>query len=424
MACHFQSGLSDSPLHAAVKLGSLEKVREILDQPNVDVNYLNSKCETPLHLACTLGHTDIIKLLIAFGANVFIKDANNEDIFERGGPWICSNLLNKLLYDPYSFWIQDPMSTDFNTPLHETAKFGHVEKVQTILNEQTVDINSINSSYETPLHLACAFGHKSCVHTLASRGADIYSRDCYNNAPIHRAASMGHICIIDMLITEFKCDSMIKGYQRRSLLHFASSIGNIELVETLINRHGLDPVTDLDACGCTPLHTASLCGQTSILDLLITKYNCPVDIGSEGQETPLHMACYNGHLDAIETLVVKYCANLCIRNWQSDPPVHLAAIGGHTNAVKALVNKFGCSLSDAGCEGRLLLHHACEMGHNELAEVLINDFNQHPMCVDDDEYTPLHYAALGGHHSVVSMLVSQHNVDLNARNNQMTYHSI
>ena len=38
--------------------------------------------------------------------------------------------------------------------------------------------------------------------------------------------------------------------------------------------------------------------------------------------------------------------------------------------------------------------------------------------MDDNVSTPLHYAALGGHLSIVSMLVSQHNADLNARNNQ------
>lgn len=85
----------------------------------------------------------------------------------------------------------------------------------------------------------------------------MYARDCYNNAPIHRAASKGHIGIVDMMITEFECDSAIRGYQGRSLLHFACGSGNAKLVEVLVERNLLDPITHVDACGFTPLHIYS-----------------------------------------------------------------------------------------------------------------------------------------------------------------------
>ena len=415
MASHSHSGPSGSQLHSAVRLGSVKKVREILDQPDVDVNCLNSKHETPLHLACTLGHTVIVQLLITFGANVFIKDVNNENVFERGGPWSI-DVINKVSYD-HCFWLQGPTLVELNTPLHDAAKLGHLEKLEIILNQQSVDINCINSSHETPLHLACAFGHKSCVHILVSMSADMYSRDCYNNAPIHRAASMEYVNIIEMLITEFKCDPMIKGYQGRSLLHFASSTRNIGLIETLIQRYRLDPITDLDACGSTPLHIAAICGQQEVVNLLIIKYNCPVDIRNEGNETPLHLACYKGHLNVVKTLV-EHGADLSVRNWQKTPLVQIATIGGHKNVIKALTNQFGCNLNDTGFQGVNVLHVACKFGHVELAKILITEFGLDPMCVDDDEHTPLHYAALDGHLSIVRMLVLQHNTNLNARDNE------
>ena len=47
----------DSSLHVAVRLGQTEEVRKILMQRDVNVNCLNSKHETPLHLACALGLT-------------------------------------------------------------------------------------------------------------------------------------------------------------------------------------------------------------------------------------------------------------------------------------------------------------------------------------------------------------------------------
>ena len=89
-------GKNDSPLHSAVKLGQLEEVRKLLGEPDVDVNCLNSNRETPLHLACALGHSSIIELLIAYGANVFIKDSNGKDCFSRISTLETCNLVNKL----------------------------------------------------------------------------------------------------------------------------------------------------------------------------------------------------------------------------------------------------------------------------------------------------------------------------------------
>ena len=66
---------NDSPLHTAVRLNQLENVKKILDQGTVDVNALNSRRETALHTACYLSINDsIIELLIAFGADSFIKN--------------------------------------------------------------------------------------------------------------------------------------------------------------------------------------------------------------------------------------------------------------------------------------------------------------------------------------------------------------
>ena len=51
----------DSPLHIAIRQGQIEDVREILIQQQVDVNILNCKHETPLHLERTV--ENILQLL-------------------------------------------------------------------------------------------------------------------------------------------------------------------------------------------------------------------------------------------------------------------------------------------------------------------------------------------------------------------------
>ena len=410
---------NDSPLHSAVRLGQLEEVRRILDEPDMDVNCLNSNRETPIHLACALGHPSIIELLMSFGANVFIKDSNSKDCYGRMTSQEVCNLVNKLLYTQ-SFWLKGPTLTEKNTPLHDSVKLGQLETVQDILDQRSVDINDKNSAHETPLHLACALGHNVIVHMLMTNGArlSMYARDSYNNVPIHRAASMGHISIVDMLITEFGCNPTIRGYQGRSLLHFACGSGNATFVEVVIQRKWLDPVIDRDACGLTLLHIAALCGPKKVINMLISIFSCPIDCKNEAAETPLHVACIIGHTNVVKLLVSEHNADLNAHNFQNNSPLHLAARYGHTNVIKILISDYNCNPHEKGFQGRIILHEACLNGYVELAETLITDFGLDPMCVDDNKNTPLHYAALGGDLSVVRMLVSQHNADLNARNNQ------
>ena len=132
---------------------------------------------------------------------------------------------------------------------------------------------------------------------------------------------------MDMLISEFSCDPMIKGYQKRSLLHFACGIGNTKLVNTLVHKFNFTPVTDLDANNFTPLHIAACCGQTAVAIMLLTKNKCQIDCKSSGEITPLHMACFGGHLSVVKIFVSDFNANLNAHDLQNSTPLHLWLLG-------------------------------------------------------------------------------------------------
>jgi ankyrin repeat protein len=416
---------NDSPLHSAVRQGELEEVRRILDEPDVNVNCVNSNHETPLHLACALDHSSIIEILIVFGANAYMKDSDSRDCTCYGGMnnlEIC-NLVNKLLWSQ-NLWLEGPTYAEKDGPLHYAVKLSQLETVQDILDHKRVGINDKNSAHETPLHIACATGDNGIVHKLIINGASMCERDSYNNAPIHRAAAMGHTDIVDMIVTKFGCDPAIRGYQGRSLLHFACGSGNIKLFDMLVQRKFLDPVNDRDACGLAPLHIAALCGHEKIIDMLIGTFHCPVDCQDGGAHTPLHLACISGHISTIKLLVLKHNANLNVSNFQTDLPLHLAAQFGHTSVVQILIVDFKCNPNATGFRDTTILHRACRNGHVDLAETLIANFGLDPMCVDHHVFTPLHYAAWGGYLSVVEMLVLQYNADFNAhnKNNDLPLH--
>ena len=356
----------DSPLHTAVRLGQLEKVEEILDQQSVDIiNHCNSRHETPLHVACTLKYADIVTLLIAFGADTFM--CSNVTSFQGG-------LISKILYQD-DLWIKDQTLTDGDSPLHVAVRLGDLQQIQRMLEQQSLkgSISGVNVHHDTPLHLACALGDERIVHLLVAHGADVFKRNHHNNVPIHAAIAKGHTSIINSLITNYACDpSTIKGYQGRTLLHFACSVGDIELVDMLVLKFGISPTVG-DVANVSPLHIAALYDREEVASLLITKFNCPVECRNNNNETPLHFACYRGCLCVIRRLIVVYNADLNARNRQKCTPMHIAARCGHMNVVQMFIKEFRYAPADS--EAIFILQCACDGGNAELAEMLMAELN-------------------------------------------------
>ena len=411
----------DSPLHSAVRLNQLENVKKILNQGNVNVNDLNSRHETALHLTCSFHHDNcyIVKLLIAFGGNPFIKNSKGNSGYQRSSYKIV-HLLNQLLYqsNPWTILCNSPILTNGETPLHEEVRLGKIQDVEEVIIHQDIDINSINSDYETPLHLACVLGHKYIARVIISNGGNMYKRDLYNNAPIHRALSQGHVDIVDSLITDFECDPCITGYQGRTLLHFACGIGNVEFVTKLIQHYNISPLVT-DATKQTPLHIAASHGQKQIATLLISMYNCPVDSKGSGGNTPLHLASYCGHITLVKHLILEHKADLKNCNEFHETPLHMAAMAGHVDIVNMLITEFNCCPKVVGYKKRSLLHYSCMSGSNELSTMLINTFGQDPNITDEGGNTPLHLACLYGHEELVTLLVVKHNCSVDVKNNRV-----
>lgn len=92
-------------------------VTDLLDSSMFDVNCHDDKQRTCLHIACSRGYLDIVKLLLEYGANPNIRDC-------------VSNL-----------------------PIHLAIISSHVPVV-TLLLEAGADIHSLDTNGKTVLHLA------------------------------------------------------------------------------------------------------------------------------------------------------------------------------------------------------------------------------------------------------------------------------
>jgi hypothetical protein len=87
-----------SPLYIACTHNNVLMVKHLLQHPNIDVNIkVSDQNETSLHVACEHGHTDIVKLLIAKGADIHATFKNGTttpfDFAIMHGHFACLKLL-------------------------------------------------------------------------------------------------------------------------------------------------------------------------------------------------------------------------------------------------------------------------------------------------------------------------------------------
>uniref|UniRef100_A0A2S2Q1I3 Ankyrin repeat domain-containing protein 27 n=1 Tax=Sipha flava TaxID=143950 RepID=A0A2S2Q1I3_9HEMI len=103
----------------------------------VDINCTNSKGFTPLHIAAIYGQTNIIKLLIGYGANV-------------------NYLTNSEQY----------------TALHLAVQHKMTDAIDVLLDSKKCDLNKQDIYGNSALHYACLTGDANIINKLLKRGAD------------------------------------------------------------------------------------------------------------------------------------------------------------------------------------------------------------------------------------------------------------
>ena len=192
------------PIHTAAKNGDLAGVQAELDK-GVDVNkwyedpfLLGDSKWTPLLFAAVYGHKEVVKLLIAEGANVNVKGA-----FDEWTPLqlAASEGYKEIVELLISNGADVNAKVDWNgtTPLHEAAMSGHKEIVE-LLIDNGADVNAKKKGYGyTPLHYAATYGYKEVVELLIAKGADVNAKANNGKTPLDAAGDRNQPETADLL---------------------------------------------------------------------------------------------------------------------------------------------------------------------------------------------------------------------------------
>ncbi|XP_020840709.1 ankyrin repeat domain-containing protein 27 isoform X2 [Phascolarctos cinereus] len=146
-----------------------------------------------------------------------------------------------------------------------------------------------------------------------------------------------------------------------------------KLVSGRLNDPSIVTPFSRDDRGYTPLHVAAVCGQASLIDLLVSK-GAVVNATDYHGSTPLHLACQKGY-QSVTLLLLHYKANTDVQDNNGNTALHLACTYGHEDCVKALVyyDVHSCRLDIGNEKGDTPLHIAARWGYQGIIEVLLQN---------------------------------------------------
>ena len=404
-ACSDEDG--NTVLHTAAQHGQYE-IAKFLITNQVLIHHRNCRGQTALHCACISGHTRVAKILVDNKADITVRDEDGDTplkkAFLTGHKLILFELFNFNLHKIDSKFLRkvcergyvnliDVLLSDFhldpssilddqgNKPIHIAALRGHKQIVTLLVMKYKCPVYIKNKYKQTPLHIACSCGHLDVSIALVSETVLEGDKGFYNaldkdnNTPLDLLIKRGDAKAVHILSTEYGCRPHVKGVESKPLLHQLAAGGFFTMLQELISKFNCDPACS-DEDGNTVLHTAAQHGQYEIAKFLITNQVLIDHRNCRGQ-IALHYACMCGH-----ARIVKLIANKAL---------------GDKNE-KALVDKCG----------NTLLHIAAQHGQYKIAEILLSDYsNQCPIDHKNSRgQTALHCACIGGHTRVAKFLVA------------------
>ena len=371
-----------SPLHVAARCGSarsmdimighaqsigypIEKILEFLDEEN----------STPLHSAVDAGYTEVVEVLMKYGASPVVMKDNQP------------------------------------SPLHQAAFLGSISVLRALGKYCTLDqLEIINSDGRTPLHVA-AFSSRNveCVQYFIDRGCNVnyVAHDCYGGTPLIAAVCSGALASVKVLLKN-GANPLLQTKDGGNALHLAIQKGRRSIIKEFLDLPS-DVTTELvTACnneGMNTLHYAIINNHFEVAQDIIMKKKVLCSHKTNDNCNIIHLAADIGN-PRMMSLVLSQPESFNLVNEGNNyggTPLHLAAGKGHLKCVELLLDK-GAMIHRCH-SGYSPFLYACYKGYSDVARVLLEAHPFQLNWLNDDGDSALHVASKAGHPAVVKMLL-------------------
>lgn len=256
--------------------GKITAVKNLLKKSPELAKATDERGNTPLHIAVSVGFSEIAELLLVNGADV--KAMNDSEI----------------------------------TPLRAAVGRGQIECVKLLIKRGADVVNDVWKHNSTPLHVAAMRNDATVMEVLIKAGADINAVKENGTAVIHDAARWMSYEALELLIKE-GADVNVRNDEAETPLMILCEHASYnkmrngvkyrrpeEIAKLLIDA-GADLDLKSDNEEWTALHSAVWFGHESLVKLLLDS-GAKIDAEHSLGETPLDFARKQGRKSIIELL--------------------------------------------------------------------------------------------------------------------------
>ncbi|KAA3681374.1 ankyrin repeat domain-containing protein 17 [Paragonimus westermani] len=388
----------ETALTCAVSANAL-RIVEMLLKHGADPNFRGKKVEcTPLMEAASVGYTDIVRLLLEYGAAVDQESSTRNTALHYAATAGHLDCVRLLLQYNAPMEVQNETG---HTPLMEATSNGHIDVARCLI-EHGCDINTHSTEFkESALTLASYKGHAEMVRFLLEAGADHEHRTDEMHTALMEAAMEGHVEVARLLLAH-GANVNIPKESYESPLTLAACGGHTELAHLLIG-YGAD-IEEVNDEGYTPLMEAAREGHEETVALLLA---VGADVNArteETQETALTLAACGGFIEVCEMLL-NAGADIEVGGVGCSTPLMEAAQEGHLELVRRLLQR-GAAVNAVTATGDTALHYAAENGHVKVCKELL-DWGAVFGAMTEGGRTPLMKAARSGNLEVVQLFLER-----------------
>ncbi|XP_015377737.1 PREDICTED: ankyrin repeat domain-containing protein 17-like isoform X3 [Diuraphis noxia] len=387
------SSTGNTPLMYACAGGHVDTVKELLNY-GANVEDHNENGHTPLMEAASAGHVPVAKILLEHGAGI---NTHSNEFKESALTLACyKGHLEMVRFLLAAGADQEHKTDEMHTALMEASMDGHVE-VARLLLDSGAQVNMPTDSFESPLTLAACGGHVELALLLIDRGANIEEVNDEGYTPLMEAAREGHEDMVSVLLSKGANINAQTEETQETALTLACCGGFLDVADFLIKNGAI-----LELGASTPLMEAA---QEGHIDLVRYLLECGADVHAQttSADTALTYACENGHTDVAD-LLLQFGANLEHESEGGRTPLMKACRAGHLCTVQFLISKAADINKVTANNDHTPLSLACAGGHLSVVELLLAH-SADPFHKLKDNSTMVIEAAKGGHTNVVKLLL-------------------
>ncbi|XP_054987270.1 protein TANC2 isoform X4 [Sorex araneus] len=324
------------------------KVSRLLILGGANINYRTEVLNNApiLCVQSHLGYTEMVALLLEFGANV---DASSESGLTPLGYAAAAGFLSIVVLLCKKRAKVDHLDKNGQCALVHAALRGHLEVVKFLIQ---------------------------CDWTMAGQQQGVFKKSQAIQQALIAAASMGYTEIVSYLLDlPEKDEEEVERAQINSFdslwgetaLTAAAGRGKLDVCRLLLEQGAA--VAQPNRRGAVPLFSTVRQGHWQIVDLLLT-HGADVNMADKQGRTPLMMAASEGHLGTVDFLLAQG-ASIALMDKEGLTALSWACLKGHLSVVRSLVDN-GAATDHADKNGRTPLDLAAFYGDAEVVQFLVD----------------------------------------------------